>query len=77
MTTILDDAIERVPIGGHDGRSGASIERVRLGDGRRLIVKRLHPDHDLTMRLTGDTVGREYSSGIVDRRFSQVLNAYL
>jgi hypothetical protein len=61
MTTILDEAIERVPIGGHDGRSGASIERVRLGDGRRLVVKRMHPDHDLTMRLTGDTVGREYS----------------
>jgi hypothetical protein len=61
MTTILDEAIERVPIGGHDGRSGASVERVRLGDGRRLVVKRMHPDHDLTMRLTGDSVGREYS----------------
>src|SRR5664279_5421180 len=60
MTTILDDAIERVPIGGHVGRSGASIERVRLGDGRRLVVKRMHPTTDLTMRLTGDTVGREY-----------------
>ena len=60
MTTILDEAIERVPIGGHDGRSGASVERVRLGNGRRLVVKRMHPDHDLTMRLTGDTVGREY-----------------
>jgi hypothetical protein len=69
MTTILDDAIERVPIGGHDGRSGASVERVRLGDGRRLVVKRMHPDYDLTMRLTGDTVGREYAlwrDGVLD-----------
>jgi hypothetical protein len=60
MTTILDEAVERMPIDGHDGRSGAAVERVRLGDGRRLVVKRLHPDTDLTMRLTGDTVGREY-----------------
>ena len=59
MTTILDDAIERVPIGGHDGRSGASVERIRLGDGRRLVVKRMHPSTDLTMRLTGDAAGRE------------------
>jgi hypothetical protein len=69
MTTILDGAVERTPIGGHDGRSGASIERVRLGDGRRLIVKRMHPDYDITMRLTGDTVGREYllwRDGVLD-----------
>ena len=70
MTTILDSAVERVPIGGHDGRSGASLERVRLGDGRRLVVKRFHPEDDLTMRLTGDTVGREYvlwRDGLLDR----------
>ena len=69
MTTILDEAVERVPIGGHDGRSGASVERVRLGDGRRLVVKRMHPDFDLTMRLTGDTVGREFllwRDGVLD-----------
>ncbi len=69
MTTILDDTVERVPIGGNDGRSGASVERVRLGDGRRLVVKRMHPDHDLTMRLTGDSVGREYllwRDGVLD-----------
>jgi hypothetical protein len=69
MTTILDDAVERVSIGGHDGRSGASIERVRLGDGRRLVVKRIRPDADITMRLTGDTVGREYvlwRDGVLD-----------
>lgn len=69
MTMILDDAVERVPIGGHDGRSGASIERVRLGDGRRLVVKRVHPDFDITMKLTGNTVGREFqlwSEGVLD-----------
>ena len=69
MTTILDEAVERVPIGGHDGRSGASIERVRLADGRRLVVKRLRPDRDITMRLTGNTMGREYllwREGVLD-----------
>ncbi|MGZ6966435.1 MAG: phosphotransferase, partial [Acidimicrobiia bacterium] len=69
MTTILDEAVERVPIGGHDGRSGASIERVRLADGRRLVVKRMSPAFDITMRLTGDSVGREYvlwREGVLD-----------
>ncbi len=69
MTTILDEAVERVPIGGHDGRSGASIERVRLADGRRLVVKRMHPDYDLSMRLTGDRIGREFvlwREGVLD-----------
>ncbi len=69
MTTILDGAVERQPIGGHDGRSGAAVERVRLGDGRRLVVKRTRPERDLTMRLTGDTVGRElvlWRDGVLD-----------
>ena len=69
MTTILDEAVERVPIGGHDGRSGVSIERVRLADGRRLVVKRLRPDREITMRLTGNTMGREYllwREGVLD-----------
>lgn len=69
MTTILDETVERVPIGGHDGRSGALVERVRLGDGRRLVVKRMRADRDLTMRLTGDTVGRElvlWRDGVLD-----------
>ena len=69
MTTILDEAVERVPIGGHDGRSGASIERVRLADGRRFVVKRMHPSYDLSMRLTGDRVGREFvlwREGVLD-----------
>jgi hypothetical protein len=78
MTTILDEAVERVPIGGHDGRSGSSLERVRLADGRRLVVKRMHPDFDLTMRLTGDSVGREFllwRDGVLDALPSEIGHA--
>ena len=55
----LDTAVERVPLTDHVGKSGAALERVLLPDGRRLVVKRLDPAHDLVMWLTGDTRGRE------------------
>lgn len=65
----LDDLAERVPLVGHEGKSGALLERVMLADGRRLIVKRFSPDTDLLMAALGDVVGREYvvwSRGILD-----------
>ena len=39
---ILLDAVERVTLAGHEGKSGAGLERVRLSDGRALVVKRVH-----------------------------------
>ena len=66
----LDDSVERVPMIDHEGKSGALLERVRLADGRRLIVKRFSPKTDLLMAALGDVVGREYvlwSRGILDR----------
>jgi len=59
-----------VLIDGHEGRSGALLERVRLPDGRQLIAKRLDPLHDLTMRISGDLVGREWvlwRDGVLER----------
>lgn len=38
--SLLDDVVERQPVEGHDGRSGARLERVQLADGSSLIVKR-------------------------------------
>ena len=67
---LLDGAVERVTLEGHDGRSGASLERVRLADGRRLVVKRMSRRIDLTMRLSGDDTGREldlWAAGVLDR----------
>jgi len=55
----LEAAVERVAMTDHVGKSGAGLERVLLPDGRRLVVKRLDPAHDLVMWLTGDTRGRE------------------
>jgi hypothetical protein len=68
--SILDDAVRRDPLVGHVGKSGAALERVLLADGRRVVVKRLHPSTDLMMSLTHDAVGREFAlwtSGGLDR----------
>jgi len=65
----LDDAVERVPVVDHEGKSGALLERVTLADGRHLTVKRFSPATDLLMAVLGDVVGREYvlwSRGILD-----------
>jgi hypothetical protein len=57
--TMLAAAVERTVLDGHDGRSGAQLERVQLNDGTRLVVKRTRPGADLTMQLSGDSEGRE------------------
>lgn len=66
----LDDVVERAPMMGHEGRSGALLERVTFSDGRRRIVKRFSRATDLLMAGLGDEVGREYtiwSRGILDQ----------
>ena len=65
--SILDRAIRREPFDGHDGRSGAVLERVVLDDGTKLVVKTAAPGADLPGAATGDP-GRElwlWSSGIL------------
>ena len=67
---LLATAVERTVLEGHDGRSGASLERVRLADGTRLVVKRVLASTDLTMRFSGDVTGREltlWEAGVFDR----------
>lgn len=66
---LLDRVRERHALSGHDGRSGAGLERVILADGTRLIVKRFDPANDLVMQLTDDPVGRElllWQEGVLD-----------
>ncbi|HET7721655.1 MAG TPA: phosphotransferase [Acidimicrobiales bacterium] len=68
--SLLDRVVERVPLAGHDGRSGARLERIRLDDGTRLVVKRTSPAVDLVMRLTGGAGSRErllWQAGVLDR----------
>lgn len=65
---LLDAATERAPVS-DDGRSGATLERVRLADGRSVILKRFDPASDLVLRLLGDDHGREvdlFRSGLLD-----------
>jgi Ecdysteroid kinase-like family len=67
---LLQDVVEREPLAGHAGMSGAGLERVRLADGRRFVVKRVSPRTDITLRLVGGSVSGEYSlwrTGALDR----------
>ena len=73
---VLDTALERAPVN-DDGRSGATLERVLLADGSRVVVKRFDPGVDLVMQLSGDTRGREvelFRSGLLDRLPPSVLH---
>jgi hypothetical protein len=54
---ILATAVARAPIGA-DGRSGSRLERVRLADGTRLVVKRTSRAYDRIAQVTADD-GRE------------------
>ena len=66
----MRDAVERVVLSGHEGKSGAGLERIRLADGRVLILKRIEPGTDFTIEATGGLPGREillWRSGVLDR----------
>ena len=70
MSTLLERIVARVSMDGHDGHSGARLERVTLDDGRRMVLKHVDPATDLGMRLSGDHLGREatlWESGVLDR----------
>lgn len=76
---LLDRAVERVSLDGHDGRSGAHIERVRLDDGTSLILKTATMANDLTVALTGG-IPREqrlWESGALDRLEAPVQHAII
>ncbi len=63
-----------------DGRSGATLERVVLAGGARVVVKRFDPSVDLVMRLSGDERGREvevFRRGLLDRLPPTVRHAAL
>jgi hypothetical protein len=76
---VLDTAVDRMPVN-DDGRSGATLERVLLADGSRVVVKRFDPRTDMVMRLSGDTRGREVEivrRGLLDRLPDTVRHAAL
>ena len=66
----LDDVVGRTTLVEHVGKSGAALERVTLGDGRTVIVKRITPETDVTLEIFGEKVARElllWQSGGLDR----------
>jgi hypothetical protein len=75
---LLQDVVERETLAEHAGLSGAGLERVRLADGRRLVVKRVSPETDITLRLVGAPVSGEYllwRAGVLDRLPAGVAHA--
>jgi Phosphotransferase enzyme family len=76
---LLADAVDRVALDGHDGRSGARIERVTLADGRSLILKKATAAEDITFWISGG-IPRErrlWESGALDRLGGPVGHAIL
>ena len=71
VAELLERVVEREPLRDpvSRGYSGAPLERVRLDDGRRLIVKRISPRWDVLMRITHDDgrAGRLWAEGVFDR----------
>lgn len=73
---ILATAVERTPVG-EDGRSGSRLERVRLADGTRLVLKHTSLAYDRVAQVTADD-GREarlFLSGALDRLPAGVAHA--
>jgi hypothetical protein len=56
----LDDATERTALVDNVGKSGASLERVRLRDGRSVVVKRVTPETDFTLAVFGQLIAQEF-----------------
>jgi hypothetical protein len=54
---LLAGATDVEPLGGDDGKSGASLRRLKI-DGQPYVAKSTTLDQDWTMRVTGDTVFR-------------------
>jgi hypothetical protein len=69
--------VDREPLGATAGNSGNPIERVTLGDGRRLILKRVSPEWDWISRSTGDNgrIATMWERGVFERMPSSVDHA--
>jgi thiamine kinase-like enzyme len=77
---LLQRAVRRVVMAGHEGKSGAGLEKVWLADGRALVVKRITPESDLTLALTGGDVSREvllWQAGVFERLPDGITHALL
>jgi aminoglycoside phosphotransferase (APT) family kinase protein len=69
--------VEREPLEQSQGNSGNTIERVRLADGRALVLKRVSPEWDWLSRATNDDgrIVRMWDAGLFDRMPSSIDHA--
>jgi hypothetical protein len=66
---LFDGVVARRPFVVSDGKSGASFERLTMGDGTSRIVKHVHVDDDWTMRMNGDVgchAAQVWRNGLMD-----------
>lgn len=76
----LGDVVERAPLSGHVGKSGAGLERVRTADGTSYVVKRVTVESDILHALLGGGPAREFllwREGALDRLPPGVAHAVL
>lgn len=79
-TSVQERIVRRVPVGDHDGASGAGLERARLDDGSTVVLKRFDPTQDLTMLIAGRVVPLDvelWRSGTLDRLPAPMSHAVL
>jgi hypothetical protein len=75
---VRDRIVERAELTGHDGASGALLERARLDDGSALVLKTFDPGQDLSMRIAGRTVPLDvalWQAGVLERLPSPIGHA--
>ena len=69
VVDLLTRITGRVPLGDHDGRSGATLEWGLLDGHQPVVIKTVLPERDLTFALGDDPSGRErrlWADGVLD-----------
>ena len=76
---LLAAATDREQVRPSDARSGAVFERFRVGE-RWYFLKRVRPEHDWVMRVTGDRdfrTAKAWNAGLMRRAEAAVVHAVL
>jgi hypothetical protein len=79
MSALLDAATDREQVRPPDARSGAVFERFRVGE-RQYFLKRVRPEGDWIMRVTGDRdfrTAKAWNTGLMHRARAAVVHAVL
>src|ERR1700750_740445 len=79
ISVLLDAAADREELRPSDARSGAAFERFRVGE-RRYFLKRVRPECDWVMRVTGDRdfrTAKAWNAGLMHCAHAAVVHTVL